>query len=118
MLPHSGGDYLTQLHHQDKETSGCKSLLAAILFRALEDLKSPTVKLQHKRQARRWIMSNESKAEHFTFLYCCEVLGLQVATLRDSLGILDQRHGGRLRGIQLGLLASSKPSLRHVGYEE
>lgn len=85
LIPHSGGDFSSQVPHQDKETGGCKSLIAAILLRAIEDLNHPNVKPHDKRHAAAWIRSNKVTQKHITFLFCCEVLGLSADNLRRRL---------------------------------
>lgn len=75
-----------QLQPTVKNIIGERSLLAAILARAILDYMKPTYELtiMDKRNVRKWI--NDERAQHmFSFNYCCQHIGLCPETLRNQI---------------------------------
>lgn len=87
LLSVGGGDFSSQIPHQDLATGGCLALVAAVLHRAIWDLVDPGVQTHERRLALGWLRSNRRKKTGYSYLDCCELLNIDPQSMRKKLDL-------------------------------
>jgi hypothetical protein len=83
------------IHRTDKYVEPEKNLLMAVIRKAIDDLRNaPTLKKTEQRL--QWFIEADHYDNRFSFLDCCEYLGLDYSYMRKKAIRIYEQKGGRM----------------------